>query len=84
MLRDDLRDSDIPRRTHIRTRVAAIWDEHIAKLEREMTVRSLHCRKNRMLTFSLYPVSPRENFHDHGPLDRSKSVPLYGGNCTLD
>jgi len=38
MLREELRDSDIPRRTHIRTRVAEVWDEHVAKLEREMSV----------------------------------------------
>lgn len=37
MLREDLRDSDIPGRTHIRTRVAEVWDEHMAKLEEEMT-----------------------------------------------
>ena len=50
MLREELRESDIPGRTHIRTRVAAIWDEHIAKLERDMTVCSVYCCRNRILT----------------------------------
>ena len=53
MLREELRESDIPGRTHIRTRIAAIWDEHIAKLERDMTVRSLYCCRSRILTFFL-------------------------------
>ena len=67
MLRDDLHDSDIPRRTHIRTRVAEIWDEHIAKLEHEMAVCSSLIIVLLILTFSV--VVSWQNLDNHGPLD---------------
>ena len=38
MLREELRDEDIPRRTHIRQRVGEIWEDHISDLEIEMNV----------------------------------------------
>ena len=38
MLHEELRDSDLPGWTHIRTCVAEVWDEHMAKLEQDMTV----------------------------------------------
>jgi len=38
MLREELRDEDIPRRTHIRQRVGEIWEDHISDLEVEMNV----------------------------------------------
>ena len=40
MLRDELCDDDIPRRTHIRSRVGEIWEEHISNLEDEMKVQT--------------------------------------------
>lgn len=42
MLRDELCDDDIPRRTHIRSRVGEIWEEHISNLEDEMKVQTSH------------------------------------------
>lgn len=39
MLRDDLRDEDIPRRTAIRARVMKIWEEHVQQLSVELGVR---------------------------------------------
>lgn len=38
MLREELRDEDIPRRTHIRQRVSEVWEEHNSDLEDEMKV----------------------------------------------
>ena len=38
MLREELCDEDIPRRTHIRQRVGEIWEDHISDLEIEMNV----------------------------------------------
>ncbi|KAJ6582876.1 hypothetical protein DFH09DRAFT_277755 [Mycena vulgaris] len=36
MLRDELKDSDIPHRTTIGKRILEVWDEHLDRLEREM------------------------------------------------
>lgn len=38
MLREELKDSDIPHRTTIRTRIMEIWDEHLDQLQAEMKV----------------------------------------------
>jgi hypothetical protein len=38
MLREELRDEDIPKRTHIRKRVLEIWNDHIEELAKEMKV----------------------------------------------
>ena len=38
MLREDLRDSDIPHRTKMRVRVLETWDKHLDKLQDEMRV----------------------------------------------
>ena len=42
MLRDELCDEDIPRRTQIRSRVGEIWEEHISNLENEIMVQTSH------------------------------------------
>jgi len=39
LLRQDLKDSDIPHRTTIRNHVKEIWDEHLKGLEEEIKVR---------------------------------------------
>jgi hypothetical protein len=39
MLREGLRDSDIPHRTTIRNRVLEMWTEHLKTLELEMKVK---------------------------------------------
>jgi hypothetical protein len=39
MLREDLKDSDIPHRTTIRKRIMEVWDEHLDTLEAQMKVR---------------------------------------------
>ncbi|PCH40576.1 hypothetical protein WOLCODRAFT_67316, partial [Wolfiporia cocos MD-104 SS10] len=36
MLREDLRDTDIPHRTTVRERVCAMWAEHLTNLEKEL------------------------------------------------
>lgn len=41
LLRKELRDSDIPHHTTIRTRVDEVLQEHLASLEKEMAVREL-------------------------------------------
>jgi hypothetical protein len=38
MLREDLKDSDIPHRTTIRNRIMEIWDEHLDMLQDQMKV----------------------------------------------
>ena len=38
MLREDLRDSDIPHRSTIRARIIEVWEEHLDSLEKEMKV----------------------------------------------
>lgn len=40
MLREDLKDSDIPHRTHIRNRIMQLWDEYLDRLEEEIAVRN--------------------------------------------
>jgi len=40
MLREDLKDADIPHRTTIRSRIMEVWDEHLDELEAEMSVSS--------------------------------------------
>jgi hypothetical protein len=42
MLREELRDSDIPSRTTIRKRVDEVLDQHLAQLKRDMAVRPLY------------------------------------------
>lgn len=39
MLREELRDEDIPHRTTIRNRILQVWDEHLDALANEMKVR---------------------------------------------
>lgn len=38
MLREDLRDTDIPHRTTVRERICAMWAEHLTYLEKELKV----------------------------------------------
>ena len=38
MLREELKDSDIPHRTTIRKRIMEIWDEHLDILQDQMKV----------------------------------------------
>ena len=38
MLRDELRDEDIPHRTTIRNRILEVWDNHLDQLANEMQV----------------------------------------------
>jgi hypothetical protein len=42
MLREELKDSDIPHRTSLRQRILDVWNDHLDKLQEEMAVRSLH------------------------------------------
>lgn len=44
MLREELKDSDIPHRTNLRERILDVWNDHLDKLQEEMAVRShVHC-----------------------------------------
>jgi len=38
MLREELRDSDIPHHLTIRARIIEVWDEHLDDLQKEMKV----------------------------------------------
>ena len=38
MLREELKDEDIPHRTTVRNRILEIWDEHLDQLANEMQV----------------------------------------------
>jgi hypothetical protein len=38
MLRQELKDSDIPHRSTVRARILELWDEHLDGLETEMAV----------------------------------------------
>ena len=38
MLREDLKDDDIPHRTMVRNRILEIWDDHLEQLANEMQV----------------------------------------------
>ena len=40
MLREELKDEDIPHRTTVRNRILQIWDEHLEQLSSEMQVRA--------------------------------------------
>ena len=40
MLREDLKNSDIPHRTTIRKQIMEIWDEHLDMLQDQMKVNS--------------------------------------------
>jgi hypothetical protein len=42
MLREELKDEDIPHRTTIRNRILQVWDEHLDTLANEMKVCLLH------------------------------------------
>lgn len=39
MLREDLRDEDIPHRTTIRARILQVWEEHLDKITEDLEVR---------------------------------------------
>ena len=41
MLREELRDQDIPSRAHIRSRIMSMMNEHIDRLEKDMRVRHI-------------------------------------------
>jgi len=41
LLRKELKDSDIPHRTTIRTRLTEVWNEHLSVLEDDMNVSQL-------------------------------------------
>lgn len=38
LLRKDLKDSDIPHRTAIRSHIKTIWDQHLEQLEVDLKV----------------------------------------------
>jgi hypothetical protein len=38
LLRQELKDSDIPHRTHIRDRIMKMWDSHLEQLQSDMEV----------------------------------------------
>jgi hypothetical protein len=39
LLREELKDEDIPHRTTIRNHIFQVWDRHLEQLENEMQVR---------------------------------------------
>jgi hypothetical protein len=39
MLRDELKDEDIPHQTHVHNRILEIWDEHLDSLSEDMKVK---------------------------------------------
>ena len=39
MLREDLKDSDIPHRTSLREKILGAWNDHLDKLQEDMAVR---------------------------------------------
>ena len=40
MLREELKDSDIPHHTSLREQILDVWNDHLDKLQEEMAVRS--------------------------------------------
>lgn len=50
MLRDELKESDIPHRTTIRNRILQLWDEYLDQLEEELGVRHSFCPTFQHLT----------------------------------
>lgn len=40
MLREELKDSDIPHRTSLREQILGAWNDHLDKLQEDMMVRS--------------------------------------------
>jgi len=40
MLREELKDTDIPHRTSLRERILEVWNEHLDTLQEEMAVRN--------------------------------------------
>lgn len=48
MLREDLKDLDIPHRTKIRNRALETWDKHLDRLQDEMAVSTIKVYQNMM------------------------------------
>jgi len=48
MLRGDMRDSDIPHRTKVRSCVMERWDEHLDALHDEMKASTVNTYQNMM------------------------------------
>lgn len=81
MLREDLKDSDIPHRTTIRQRIMEIWEEHLGTLSEEMQVRLFTIQTS----FTDYVTEiDGKNLYDHGHVVGSKLVAVHGSNSTLD
>jgi len=64
MLREELRDDDIPHRTYIRQRVGEIWEDHINDLEVEMNIRVFPCFTLNLADSERFSEVPWKNFLD--------------------
>lgn len=83
MLREELKDEDIPHRTQVRTRILEIWDEHLDRLADEMKVK-LSTLFSCSVSNSDFLEITWENLIHNGYVVRYKSVPFHGSDGALD
>ena len=83
MLREELRDSDIPHRSKMRDCIMEVFMEHIETLKSDMEVRSHHSWAHNAYII-VYLESTWEDFIHDGYVVWPKSLPFHGGNSALD
>lgn len=81
LLRQELRDEDIPHRTALRERIGVVFEEHLQQLERDMKVSYLSYAMN--LTYTVTEVCG-ENLDHHRHLDGSEPGSVSGSHSALD
>ena len=82
MLRAELKESDIPHCTTIRTCVEEVVEEHLKQLQADMEVSQSFLFRTNQLNFSSDVHG--FDFGNNGSLDNSESHTIHGGNHTLD
>ena len=64
MLREELRDSDIPHCTNLCERILNVWNDHLDKLQEEMAVHS-HVHWADLITYLLEEFSWQDLFYNY-------------------
>ena len=63
MLREELKDNDIPHHTNLREQILNVWNDHLDKLQEEMAVRS-HGKWADLITYLSEEFSWQDFFYN--------------------
>lgn len=76
MLRAELKDSDIPHRSKMRSRIMEVWDDHLNTLQREMAVCTFSSHASHLR--NIFIGCNRHDLDDYGYVERQTEEAVHG------